>query len=61
MSHLSSITEEGGYLELIIGPMFSGKTSRLVEIYNHHNKNTENRVLTINYIGDKRYHDVFFE
>ncbi len=22
-----------GYLELILGPMFSGKTSRLVEIY----------------------------
>ena len=23
-----------GYLELILGPMFSGKTSKLVEIYN---------------------------
>ena len=22
-----------GYLELILGPMFSGKTSRIVEIY----------------------------
>jgi thymidine kinase len=23
-----------GYLELIIGPMFSGKTSKLMQIYN---------------------------
>jgi thymidine kinase len=26
--------DKSGYLEIIIGPMFSGKTSRLVEIYN---------------------------
>lgn len=46
-----------GYLELIIGPMFSGKTSRLVEIYKHYTENTSYRVLVINYIGDKRYHE----
>lgn len=46
----------GGYLELILGPMFSGKTSRLVEIYNHYNENTDENVIVINYIGDKRYH-----
>jgi len=57
MSHLPSITEERGYLELIIGPMFSGKTSRLVGTYNYYTKNTEDRVLAINYIGDKRYHE----
>jgi thymidine kinase len=47
----------GAYLYIIIGPMFSGKTSRLVEIYkqcifcNIH-------VLVINHSLDKRYDDV---
>ena len=44
-----------GYLELFIGPMFSGKTSKLLEIYKQHcfcNINT----LVINYAEDKRYH-----
>ena len=27
-----------GYLELIVGPMFSGKTTRLIEIYNKYQK-----------------------
>jgi thymidine kinase len=43
-----------GYLELIIGPMFSGKTSKLIEIY----KQCEFcniSVAAINYIGDTRY------
>ena len=26
--------DKNGHLELIIGPMFSGKTSKLIEIYN---------------------------
>ena len=44
----------GGYLELILGPMFSGKTSKLIEIY----KQCEFCNITvsaINYIGDTRY------
>ena len=45
-----------GYLELIIGPMFSGKTSKLIEIY----KQCEFcniSISAINYIGDTRYSD----
>ena len=43
-----------GYLEMIIGPMFSGKTSALVDVYKHYvlyNKN----VCIVNYEMDKRY------
>ena len=37
-----------GYLELIVGPMFSGKTTRLIEIYNKYNRTNKN-VVAINY------------
>ena len=43
-----------GYLELIIGPMFSGKTSRLVEIYNQCNF-CDIPVVAINHDIDNRY------
>ena len=46
-----------GYLELFIGPMFSGKTSKLVEIYNQLvfcNK----KVAVINHSIDTRYDNV---
>ena len=45
-----------GYLELFIGPMFSGKTSRLLEIY----KKLcfcGNKPIVINFSGDNRYSD----
>lgn len=42
-----------GYLEIIIGPMFSGKTKSLINTYNHLCK-TEN-VIAINHEIDKRY------
>jgi thymidine kinase len=45
-----------GYLELFIGPMFSGKTSRLLEIY----KKLcfcGNKPIVINFSGDNRYTD----
>ena len=45
-----------GYLEIIIGPMFSGKTSKLVEIYKQC-KFCNIKVLTINHGMDKRYHE----
>ena len=45
-----------GYLELIIGPMFSGKTTRLIELY-HTYKNQGKNVMVINYSADKRYHE----
>lgn len=47
---------EEGYLELILGPMFSGKTTRILEIYNHYSF-INKRVMVINYAEDKRYHD----
>lgn len=44
------------YLELIIGPMFSGKTSRLVDIYKQC-KFCNIPVSVINHSIDTRYHD----
>jgi thymidine kinase len=45
----------GGYLELIVGPMFSGKTTYLMDIYDECMKKDKN-VLVINYEKDVRYH-----
>ena len=42
-----------GYLEIVIGPMFSGKTKSLIAIYNSLYK-TEN-VIAINHKIDNRY------
>ena len=47
---------ESGYLEIIIGPMFSGKTSRLVEIYKQC-KFCNISVAVINHSIDNRYDD----
>ena len=52
----STTTNNYGYLELIIGPMFSGKTSRLVEIYNQC-KFCNIKVIAINHSIDNRYDD----
>lgn len=43
-----------GWLEIIIGPMFSGKTSKLVSFYKH-NKIAEIPTCVINYYEDTRY------
>lgn len=45
-----------GYLELIIGPMFSGKTSKLLEIYKQC-KFCNISVSIINHSIDQRYHN----
>lgn len=45
-----------GKLHLILGPMFSGKTTRLIEIYNENQENNK-QVMAINYNADRRYHD----
>jgi thymidine kinase len=47
---------ETGYLELIIGPMFSGKTSELLKIYKQC-EYCDIQVAIINHISDKRYHE----
>ena len=53
---MSDSNNSAGYLELILGPMFSGKTSRIVEIY----KQCEFcniSVVVINHTIDNRYDD----
>ena len=45
-----------GYLELVIGPMFSGKTSRLIEIYKQC-QFCNIPSIVINHSIDTRYHD----
>jgi thymidine kinase len=49
-------TNNFGYLELIIGPMYSGKTSKLLEIYKQC-KFCHIPVAVINHSFDKRYHN----
>ena len=45
-----------GYLELILGCMFSGKTTKLLEIYNMY-RICEVECCVVNYDKDKRYHE----
>jgi thymidine kinase len=45
-----------GYLEIILGPMFSGKTTALIQQYKKYTY-IGKRVAVINYQGDTRYHD----
>ena len=49
-------SNNSGFLEIIIGPMFSGKTSRLVEIYKQC-KFCNISVAVINHSIDNRYDD----
>lgn len=44
----------GGYLELILGPMFSGKTTRLIQHYKAYNF-IGKKIAVINYDLDTRY------
>ena len=57
MSHKNAIVTMPGYLELAIGPMFSGKTTWLTNL---HKQCTfcNMRVVVINYSGDTRYASV---
>jgi thymidine kinase len=54
MSSFTSFSEKTGYLELVIGPMFSGKTTWLIEKYKAY-KYIGKKVLVINYCADTRY------
>ena len=49
--------QTSGYLELFIGPMFSGKTSKLIELYKQY-KFCNIPVLVINHCLDDRYTDI---
>ena len=54
MSSFSSFQKKTGYLEMAIGPMFSGKTTWLIEKYKAYTY-IGKKVLVINYSEDKRY------
>jgi thymidine kinase len=53
---MNTFENNTGYLELIIGPMFSSKTTELLEIYKKC-KFCNIPVSIINHTIDKRYHD----
>jgi thymidine kinase len=53
---MSCSNNTGGYLEIILGPMYSSKSTRLVEIYKQC-KFCNIPVTIINHTIDKRYHD----
>jgi thymidine kinase len=53
---MSSHISRSGYLELWLGPMFSGKTTQLIQTYNKY-VYIGKKVVVINYADDKRYHD----
>lgn len=55
-SNNMSSSNKSGYLELILGPMFSSKTTRLVEIYKQC-KFCNIPVVAINHTIDNRYDD----
>jgi thymidine kinase len=45
-----------GSLDIILGPMFSGKTTRIIDLYDKYL--TENKLpIAINFANDTRYHD----
>lgn len=56
MNLLKENSRKTGYLKVILGPMFSGKTTELIKIYNSH-KACDIKICAINHISDKRYHD----
>jgi thymidine kinase len=47
---------EEGFLEIAIGPMFSGKTTHLIQAYKKYTY-IGKRVIVLNYAEDKRYHE----
>ena len=53
---MTTSSNSAGYLELIIGPMYSGKTSKLLEIYKQC-KFCNISVTVINHTIDNRYDD----
>ena len=48
------IVNMNGYLEVIFGPMFSGKTTHLIQKYKQHML-LGHEIVVINYMDDKRY------
>lgn len=50
------IVKNNGYLQLILGPMYSGKTSALLELKKQYTY-SKMSCCVINYAEDKRYHE----
>jgi len=57
MSDFSNMApSNSGYLGIILGPMFSGKTTRLIQLYKTRSY-IGKKVVVINYLADTRYHE----
>jgi len=56
MSSTAAVTTPCSYLEIFVGPMFSGKTSKLQEVYKQF-KFCNISVEIINHCADNRYHE----
>jgi len=52
----STANNQFGYLELWMGPMFSGKTTLLIQTYKKYTY-IGKQIVVVNYQGDQRYHD----
>ena len=52
VKNISNKTMDKGYLKIIVGPMFSGKTTNLINTYN---KVIKENTIVINHISDDRY------
>jgi thymidine kinase len=48
--------QDSAYLEIFLGPMYSGKTTKLINLYNAYKLHRIN-VLCINHSSDTRYHE----
>lgn len=53
---ISKMMSKSAYLEIILGPMFSGKTSKLLELYKQY-KFCNIPISVINHSADTRYHE----
>lgn len=56
MNNTTYSMQQNGYLELWLGPMFSGKTTQLIQTYKKYAYIGKKSVV-VNYVDDKRYHD----
>ena len=54
--HGASTSSRGGHIQLVLGPMFSGKSSELMRRCRRHIHGGK-RVLLIKFAGDVRYSD----
>lgn len=55
-NNIKQVNMDKGYLTLFTGCMYSGKTTRLVDIY-HDYRNKGIQSCVINYLDDTRYHE----